>query len=426
MGGWHQLESVAGINWNQWLASPEYAARRLRLHITYATPGFLAVDNGYVATREAIPLRLTPPRPFTIEEVLRIAPAVDPWSASLLVCGSLEVETGSAAGLVIWGLLNLRSSWYHDIAGERRTGTSGGRPGVLTVTSSRPGYIAVSAGEQPFAVLAHGEVSVGWNVALRLWDLHPRFRVPMSEMDTKAAKCFGLRRLPPSNMCDYWSEGRYVDTLQRLLFLAAEREHGACFLLLPEADVATATGSGRLHLKYPLSLPSLAQALLFRLVTQLDRSSKGHYGELAEIFDITPRIPPEVLANPIVSQHKHGPESLDGALEDCWRVIARLSEVDGAVLLTTALDCVGFGCEIRVSDERELKVKHATGSACRYMRPVSHEAFGTRHRSAFRFCNAFPGGFALVVSQDGQAKLCAKIEEDVVFWTVSPSGLFLE
>jgi hypothetical protein len=25
MGGWHQPESVAGINRNQWLASPEYA-----------------------------------------------------------------------------------------------------------------------------------------------------------------------------------------------------------------------------------------------------------------------------------------------------------------------------------------------------------------------------------------------------------------
>jgi len=25
MGGWHQPESVAGFNRNQWLASPEYA-----------------------------------------------------------------------------------------------------------------------------------------------------------------------------------------------------------------------------------------------------------------------------------------------------------------------------------------------------------------------------------------------------------------
>lgn len=240
----------------------------------------------------------------------------------------------------------------------------------------------------------------------------------------KVAHCFGLARLPRSNMCAHWSEHYYINAIQRLLFLAAQQGHGACFLLVPETDVAKATDSGKLDLKYPLALPSLAEPLLSSVVGSVDRMAKSHYGELSDLFGVIPKIPPKILANPIVSRPRQ--ESVDEAMEDCWRLVAHLSQVDGAVLLTTALDCLGFGCEIRVGDEAPIKLKHATGPACRHVRSVSYEGYGTRHRSAFRFCNAFQGAFALIVSQDGGAKLCTKIGEDVVFWVVSPSGLFLE
>ena len=396
--------------------------RRLTLHITYVTPRFLSKKTNYIAIQESIPLQLASPRPFTNKELLRIAPAIDPWSASLLVCDRRDIEPAARSELVLWGILNLRSDWHRAIAGEH--GASDGRPGVLTVTSSRPGHIVVNAGWQPFAILANGEVSTGWNVALRLVDLLRVFRTPIAELDVKVAHCFGLARLPRSNMCDHWSEHHYINAIQRLLFLAAEQGHGACFLLVPETDVAKATASGKLDLKYPLLLPSLAEPLLSSVVASVDRMAKSHYGELSDLFEVIPQMPPEILANPIVSRPRQ--ESVDEAMEDCWRLIAHLSQVDGAVLLTTALECLGFGCEIRVGDQAPIMLKHATGPACRHVRRVSYEGYGTRHRSAFRFCNAFPGAFALIVSQDGGAKLCTRIGQDVVFWVVSPSGLFLE
>jgi hypothetical protein len=86
--------------------------------------------------------------------------------------------------------------------------------------------------------------------------------------------------------------------------------------------------------------------------------------------------------------------------------ISRLTQVDGALVITDRFRLLGFGAEV-VTPVTVDQVLLPDGSA----RGI--EAFGTRHRSAFRFCAGYPQAIAFVCSQDGGLR-CIRAESDGV------------
>ena len=46
----------------------------------------------------------------------------------------------------------------------------------------------------------------------------------------------------------------------------------------------------------------------------------------------------------------------------------------------------------------------------------STDGVGTRHRSAYRLCNALPGAVAVVVSQDGNVRFVRRTDGGVAYW----------
>jgi hypothetical protein len=104
-------------------------------------------------------------------------------------------------------------------------------------------------------------------------------------------------------------------------------------------------------------------------------------------------------------------EPAEARLEKLFSRVARLGMVDGAILLTDRLRLLGFGAEVRVQAAVQ-NVRRSDGSHS------SVEAFGTRHRSAFRFCLAYPAGIAVVCSQDGGVRLvrCIDHQVELVEW----------
>lgn len=87
-------------------------------------------------------------------------------------------------------------------------------------------------------------------------------------------------------------------------------------------------------------------------------------------------------------------ETAEAETQRLLRRLANLAAVDGAVLITDRFRLLGFGVEVVAPAAVSHVEIWPEGPA-----PV--EAFGTRHRSAIRFCSAFPQGMALVCSQDG-------------------------
>jgi hypothetical protein len=104
-------------------------------------------------------------------------------------------------------------------------------------------------------------------------------------------------------------------------------------------------------------------------------------------------------------------EDANAAITGSIKLISTLSKHDGAVLMTPDFSVYGFGVEITTNEipNKIVSVKKSRGSV-RKAKPIDPERFGTRHRSAMRFCWANPGSVAFVISQDGRGQSYYKIE----------------
>ncbi len=159
----------------------------------------------------------------------------------------------------------------------------------------------------------------------------------------------------------------------------ARRGHGGAILVVRDADSATLPETDILRVKYACNDTSIWDAAL-AAIRRFDEQV---------ISDESARFETEAAEAKIT------------------RLLSRLSSlasVDGAVLITDRLRLLGFGTEVTASVKLSTVETHDG-------RVIHVDSFGTRHRSAFRFCSAYPQGLAIVCSQDGGIK-CINFRED--------------
>ena len=100
--------------------------------------------------------------------------------------------------------------------------------------------------------------------------------------------------------------------------------------------------------------------------------------------------------------------------ETATRIAAQASCVDGAVILDGALSMLGFRVELCAREEDRLPECLALDPEASEPTPIGTinlAAFGTRHRSAARFCAQVPDAVAVVVSQDGEMRECTRLPD---------------
>jgi hypothetical protein len=399
--------------------------RPLSVHIAYATDELFSIskDHGHYA---GCLLRLDSPRAFTLKEILRIAPAIDPWKTAILIRQETTHRTGSHnTPLFIWGFLNLGADRERGLAGEAIP-HSNYTPDFFTVTSSSPGELVVGSGGWAFIMLSAGS-NKPIQAKFPIHDLLTLFGPFIQQLDALAFKCFRGKSVPKASVLgySYWSEYTYIDILKRLVALTIKMGHGACFIFVPEEMTCNGEKVLPLRSKYQINVLSLGDAIALKTVRNLERLAKSGFGPLRSIDGVDPDILPNMRANTLVQRALNGGD-LNRIIEDVVASIADFSQVDGAVLLSTQLSCKAFGCEIRTVGKDDFVVKRATKYSGRVGQGVPIDSFGTRHRSTFRFCYEVPHSIGIVVSQDGSAKVCTRISESVVFWDVTPPGVFFE
>ena len=104
-------------------------------------------------------------------------------------------------------------------------------------------------------------------------------------------------------------------------------------------------------------------------------------------------------------------------LLDSARAIAKLSTADGCIVFDRGLRLLGFKGEVLVKETPdcvELDLDSETLKAKEPPKPFNLNQFGTRHRSAARFCGKVPGGVVFVVSQDGDIRLFMRLDDGKV------------
>ena len=107
---------------------------------------------------------------------------------------------------------------------------------------------------------------------------------------------------------------------------------------------------------------------------------------------------------------------LDEGLFEVSHLIAALAAVDGAVVMTKRFEILGFGAEIAGSLPPIAEVRRALDLEADTFVTELVDSVGTRHRSAYRFCNAVPDAIAVVVSQDGSVRFVNRYRDAVTYW----------
>lgn len=335
---------------------------------------------------EAVPVMpIVPARPVSVETFRSLAPAVSPNNAALLVRFAPDaagVERCELAGVVAVGsnLARARSgrSFYHRPA-----------PYALLVDVREAGELHVYRGGIRLASLNAGRLHD--QIAFSGLEF-----LPISRMLSQGEEAIGARLRPPAGeppreTSDFqWTA--LLNTILSIVNGIRERGHGGTVLLVPPGR------AGALPARLKFDVDDASSVLADRFVSFLEARHRLTEARLAS----RRAAGAPATARAELSHFESATFMAEEDLEDAADLVARLADVDGAVVLQTDLRVAGFGAEIVLDAAAPTRAREVVGHA---RRPdqwvvVDAESFGMRHRSALRCVAAAPEAAAFVVSQD--------------------------
>lgn len=382
--------------------------RRLGFRVAYLPPDVAEVGLPLLQSKME-PFRLNPPRELTPAELMRLGPATDPTRALVLVADSRAFRIDYPSALTIWGILHLGSDWWELVTGRALGAIR--PPDIFTVSSHGPGELVMSRSGKVLVRLRAGTLVVP---PLRTLMDGPIGKFLSNAADTLYSEVctkLGQPRYASDNPDDH-PRHFYFRTLSNILLRARERAHGGSFLVIPDAQEADDPRlADRISLKYVLGGLKIWPLMVDRALA---------YKNLYDL--LFPEDTTKVRVDDLRNERKAfywehtSHQVLEHEIADLESFVASLSAVDGAVVITDRLRVIGFGGEITAGSPTLSSVRIAVdedGIAGNH-RPIT--SFGTRHRSALRFCSSLEDAVAFVISQDGDVRGITRVGRDLVMW----------
>lgn len=337
------------------------------------TIAFLSTDGSphWLPQNGWAPISFKEPRPFNIDEVTKLAPAIDFSQAA--VC----VRQGKNNKLEIWGVL-ITSRSVHKFKEGSQPGLFWTGPRHLRIRVPQPGSLIF---EDSFALLL--EYRLGEVVT------NP---MPVFREDGPVFRFLQSFKMPNGGSMPI----RYPFALlvQRIM----KMNHGGMIILITDDD------KGReairdLNIKYE-------QIHDFNYVWSLTERFE-HEKMSRELGSVHLGIYDDQLSSFEISQ-------LFSNIEEAIDAYAHLSRVDGSLVLTTSLRLVGFGARINVEmPPTAFQALNAIGDR---VREIDLTKFGTRHNSAAAFAQRFRNALVCVCSQDGVVSIFMCRGDKLVLW----------
>lgn len=343
-------------------------------------------------------------RPYSVSEINRLAPAAE--FTRLMICVSNFSKVATKPKLIIWGLLDVGDNWWKFVHHE----TSGGRcpPNNITVTCCNPGELSISSCGDVYYTLKNGEIvepkiNPIWN-----GDINNFFQNARKSLYDETIKGLKTKKWDKDGHDDDYPFRFYNYFLERILFYVREKAHGGTIIFIPNTISKHDTRiTDRALLKYPCKYDYVWNILKASLINH-----RRYYDLHFPLWD---------GKKPITKDEFQEHDMLDGegteieeGLSDIAQAIASLTSVDGAVILNDKFEVLGFGAEVTATSQSLKEITIITGDT--KSKKISIESFGTRHRSAFRFCSSFEDSVAFVVSQDGGVKAVKRVASEVMLW----------
>jgi hypothetical protein len=341
------------------------------------------------------------PLPFTAAELRQLAPSAD--LTRVLIAIKCTDEVSGALGIV--GLVDVGSSLWAMSRHERLMGH--GLPDALIIAVTQPGHLTILRGSRPVIRLVDGGLAIpAGNVFLR---------GPVGDFFGEAA-CWFVEKACALASQKYNEEEQnddltfaYNTFLELLLFSATDLRHGGAILFVSdELSQDDPRLLNRVNIKYQMPSSHHKEVLLHKMAIRLQWQEQ--HSALHEKKTISNSSFQRLDDLDYAQQ-----EAVD-AVRDLARFIVGLTAVDGAVILTDRLRLLGFGAEVLTEARKTESVRLATSELADKFTEVPISAYGTRHRSAFRFCSSLEPSVAFIMSQDGGVKAVRQVGRNLVMW----------
>jgi hypothetical protein len=342
---------------------------------------------------ESVPVMpLEAPRPMSVATLRSIAPAVNANNAAILVrcpSGGGDGERCEIAGVLHVGanLARARSgrSFYYRpapyalLVDVRDAGELHIYQGGLKLAAMRAGRLYDQIAYSALEFLPISDVLAGGEQALR-----PRIAMPAHE--------------PHHETSDFhWTA--LLNTILCTINGVKEHGHGGTVLLVSPDAAPTLP----IHTKFDIH--GRVNILGNRFVTFLN--ARHQLTDARWRHRAAAHIEAHATALSILENAAFDAEE---QLADAADLVAQLTAVDGALVLTSDLRVLGFGAEIVLDTAVPITAYEVVGSADRFeaFPEVDSQSFGMRHRSALRCVSVSKGVAAFVVSQDNSVSFIWK------------------
>ncbi len=364
--------------------------------LTFANPKRPDVDPPFLRRADYPAFtKFESPEILTVQTLVKLARAIDRWSASIAVYATRRNE------IVAWGVVD--QLVQQNVLLHRESDSGFANPGLLTVTMDGIGDISAY----------HGNLFLGGVKAQALItrenDAFVSKMVSEYAFDALAPFAKAIARVIEGDEAENLSYlvGMWGTSIARLCIGLRQRATGGAFLLTPKPI------KHMLQIGHPFAYPRLRDAAILRV---LDEKYSSDVGRAQDAFTAKEDpVPADLVreASLAETEAEDREEEMTGAV----KLVASLAAVDGLVLMTPALSVAGFGVKIG-SAPNVTTVYDGAGFSHRgtRARKIDPSQFGTRHGSMLRYCAQDRKALGIVVSQDGYVRLIMTVRNSLVFW----------
>lgn len=372
-------------------------ARPIRFRLIVCDPDILPAPEG--PPRGLHRLIFVKPRRFNRNELRRLSPATDYHRALI------GIHLNAEKKWEIWGIVHSGVLWAEANNGGAKDPPD--LPPVPVVQVSGPSELTMCRGSETIATLQGGRLSSPsadvldseWFTRLFSEMRAEVFQAHMSARESAKATAWAA-------LDDQFVNDLHRGFMKRLIRAMREKSNGSSLLLVPTDRAEEFSIDNKFfNFKYRFT-PVAPRRRFMTLIVQILNGLAGiHLGAERGVG----------WREYVAATKKGQLQDLDEALSELAYLIASLTAIDGAVILTRNFELLGFGAEItELSDVK--RVARAFDAEGEKVRLEATESQGMRHRSVYRLCNAVTSITGLVISHDGELRFVKHREGRVTYW----------
>lgn len=347
-------------------------------------------------------LEFPQPRPFNVGELRQLSPAADFYRSLVGVRLDEEHE------LEIWGLVHSGPRWLRSFEGGR--GAFQPLPHSPVIHVIAPGHIEVCKGSATVAKLDRGHLSSSSKTVYDSKWLADSFAPVRGELMDLHLSAREEAEEPWAQLDPDLTRKITQHMVRRVISTVRSSYHGGTLIILPPERTEEFSGKNRfIDIKYRFSEGEPRRRFRTLIIDTMNT--------LAEVYGRDGGSPNTVVGwDEYEASGDEALSDLEEAVFEMSHLIAGLSAVDGAVVMTQRFEILGFGGELSGALPIVRTVARALDVEGDHVVKESTEGVGTRHRSAYRLCNSLLDAIAVVVSQDGSARWIKWKNGMITYW----------